>query len=45
MKAGSEVERKDTQIRQLRRDLNILQNDEREVEVQRRKQKLVWKQH
>ena len=37
MKAGSEVERKDTQIRQLRRDLNILQNDEREVEVQQAK--------
>lgn len=37
MKAGSEVERKDAQIRQLRRDLNILQNDEREVEVQQAK--------
>ena len=33
MKAGSEVERKDAQIRQLRRDLNILQNEQREVEV------------
>ena len=37
MKAGSEFERKDTQILQLRRDLNILQNDEREVEVQQAK--------
>lgn len=37
MKAGSEVERKDAQIRQLRRDLNILQNDEREVEVKQAK--------
>lgn len=33
MKAGSEVERKDAQIRQLRRDLDILQNEQREVEV------------
>ena len=33
MKARSEVERKDAQIRQLRRDLNILQNEQREVEV------------
>ena len=33
MKAGSEVERKDAQIRQLRRYLNILQNEQREVEV------------
>lgn len=33
MKAGNEVERKDQQIRQLRRELNILQNEQREVEV------------
>lgn len=33
MKAGSETERKEQQIRQLRRDLNILQNEEREIEV------------
>lgn len=31
MKAGSEVERKDASIRQLRRELNVLQNEEREV--------------
>lgn len=31
MKAGSEVERKEASIRQLRRELNILQNEEREV--------------
>lgn len=31
MKAGMEVERKDVNIRQLRRELNILQNEEREV--------------
>lgn len=37
MKAGSEVERKDAQIRQLRRDLNILQNEQREVEVSQAK--------
>lgn len=33
MKAGNEVERKEQQIRQLRRDLNIVQNEMREVEV------------
>lgn len=33
MKAGSEVERKDVQIRQLRRNLNVLQNEQREVEI------------
>lgn len=33
MKAGSEVERKDAQIRSLRRELNVLQNDIRDVEV------------
>lgn len=33
LKAGNEVERKDGQIRQLRRELNILQNEMREVEV------------
>lgn len=37
MKAGSEVERKEQQIRQMRRDLNILQNEEREVEVNQAK--------
>lgn len=37
MKAGNEVERKDQQIRQLRRDLNILQNEQREVEVSQAK--------
>ncbi len=31
MRCGSEVERKEAAIRQLRRDLNILQNEEREV--------------
>lgn len=33
MKAGSEVERKEQQIRQLRRDLNILQNEQRDIEI------------
>ncbi|MFR8213858.1 MAG: chromosome segregation protein SMC, partial [Longicatena caecimuris] len=33
LKAGNEVERKDGQIRQLRRELNVLQNEMREVEV------------
>lgn len=33
MKAGSEVERKDVQIRQLRRNLNVLQNEQRGVEI------------
>lgn len=33
MRAGSEVERKEQQIRQLRRELNILQNEERDNEV------------
>lgn len=33
MKAGSDVERKEQQIRQIRRDLNILQNEQRDVEV------------
>lgn len=37
MKAGSEVERKEQQIRQLRRDLNILQNEQRDVEVSQAK--------
>lgn len=31
MKAGSEVERKEQSIRQLRRELNVLQNEEREI--------------
>lgn len=35
MKAGLEVERKESQIRELRRELNILQNEEREVELQK----------
>ncbi len=35
MKAGMEAERKETQIRELRRALNVLQNEEREVDMQR----------
>lgn len=35
MKAGNEAERKETLIRQLRRELNVLQNEEREVLEQR----------
>lgn len=35
MKAGADAERKEVNIRQLRRELNILQNDEREVGEQR----------
>ena len=35
MRCGSEVERKEASIRQLRRDLNILQNEEREVGEQK----------
>lgn len=31
MKSGSEVERKEASIRQLRRELNVLQNEEREL--------------
>ena len=38
MRAGSEVERKEASIRQLRRDLNVLQNEEREVEVAKAKE-------
>ena len=38
MRAGSEVERKEAGIRQLRRDLNVLQNEEREVEVAKAKE-------
>ncbi|MGX8834156.1 chromosome segregation protein SMC [Amedibacillus sp. YH-ame6] len=37
MKAGSDVERKEGAIRQLRRDLNILQNEQRDVEVSQAK--------
>lgn len=33
MKAGSEVERKEQQIRSLRRELNIVQNEMRDIEV------------
>ena len=33
LKAGNEVERKDAQIRALRRELNVLQNDMRDVDV------------
>lgn len=35
MKAGMDVDRKENQIRELRRELNILQNEEREVDMQR----------
>ena len=38
MRAGREVERKEASIRQLRRDLNVLQNEEREVEVAKAKE-------
>lgn len=37
MKAGSEVERKENQIRQLRRELNVFQNEIREVEIEKAK--------
>ncbi|MEG0735743.1 MAG: chromosome segregation protein SMC [Longicatena sp.] len=37
MKAGSDVERKEGAIRQLRRDLNVLQNEQRDVEVSQAK--------
>lgn len=33
MKAGSEVERKEQQIRSLRRELNVVQNEMRDIEV------------
>lgn len=35
MKAGSDLERKEVQIKELRRELNQLHNQEREVELQR----------
>lgn len=35
MRSGMDVERKEVQIRELRRELNILQNEEREVDMQR----------
>lgn len=37
LKAGNEVERKDAQIRQLRRDLNVFQNEVRDVEIEKAK--------
>ncbi|MEG2801505.1 MAG: chromosome segregation protein SMC [Longicatena sp.] len=37
VKAGSETQRKEQQIREIRRDLNILQNEQREVEVSQAK--------
>ena len=37
LKAGNEVERKDGNIRKLRRELNVLQNDMRDTEVTRAK--------
>lgn len=37
VKAGAEVDRQEMQIRELRRDLNILQNEEREVDIDKAK--------
>lgn len=37
VKAGAEVDRQEMQIRKLRRDLNILQNEERDVDIDKAK--------